>query len=319
MTSDLKRKCRPEFNGIDNSSSDDGENIDPFKCSDSEKDPDFAPSPKKACHARSKGERNVMPINVSIHNFDGAKTLSARDRLKRLKQKFVRKKPSAENTAARSSNQIEIASQNNEKIGIENQSGAVNGLESQTSESTVNSGPYFGSYDHIFKDEDDNESSSNGTSNNQNRDNRLGLQMAEPTVKSGPSFANNDILFDNEDASWGCGVQNDNAILNLVLELRDGMSAMLDNFKMLSKQMARIEMKTLRGPPLNNCEYDMNIAPELLLNLDDSLAKEGIPITTCVELNEFEAKLRQDRKYREKLVRFFICIDYFILFASLLT
>lgn len=324
MSSHHDRKCRPVFYNCDKSLSDDSEIRDPFKSSDNESDADYHP-PKKA---RAEGKLDATPSNVMKQHFKRSKKLSPQERLKRLKQKFknqtqtfIGKISSNKKTAAHSSNQIETTSQNIENSDIENKSGTANGLESQESESPVRAGPYFRSYDFIFDAEDANKSSSNVTSNERGIDNRRESLKAETFVEPSSSFANHDLPFDAEDVSQGCGVKNgsDNAVLNLVLGLRDGMYEMMNNFKLLSKQVSRIEMKTLRGPAFNNCEYEMSIEPELLLNFDDSLAKEGLPITTCVGLNEFEVKLREDRKYREKLVRFVIFIDYFIPFPSLLT
>lgn len=328
MSSNLDRKCRPVAFNHDKSSSDDSfKNHDPFKSSDNENDADYKPSPKKA---RVDGK---LPSNTSKRHSKRANKLSPQERLKRLKEKFDGKRSSTKNTAAamqaHSSNQIEIVIQNNENCNIENKSGTANGLESQKSKPFVKAAPSFENHDHLFGTEDIltyvNNSSSNGISNNcsfkRDTDNRLESQKAETVVETGPFCANHDIPFDAEDVSQGCGVKNgsENAVLNLVLGLRNDMYEMMNNFKLLSKQVSRLEMKTLRGPVVNNCEYEMAVSPELLLNFDDALAKEGLPITTCVELNQFEVKLKQDPKFREKLVRFFIFIDYFVLFASFLT
>lgn len=86
----------------------------------------------------------------------------------------------------------------------------------------------------------------------------------------------------------------------MVLGLRDSINEMINNVTLVRKQISRLEMKSLGGLALKN---PMNeIDSELLLDLDDALAKEGLPIRTRDELNQFEAKLRLDMEYRAKLV-----------------
>lgn len=70
----------------------------------------------------------------------------------------------------------------------------------------------------------------------------------------------------------------------------------------LRKQVCRLEMKTLGVPTSNDFASKLSIQPELLLDLDSTLSQEGLPIATCVQLNVFEMKLKEDSKYREKLV-----------------
>lgn len=65
-------------------------------------------------------------------------------------------------------------------------------------------------------------------------------------------------------------------------------------------------MKSLGGPGVNSGEIQKSMPPETFYNLDATLAAEGFPIRTIVELNDFEIKLRKEPKYREKMVSAFV-------------
>lgn len=127
---------------------------------------------------------------------------------------------------------------------------------------------------------------------------------------------NYDALFDAEEAQHSVKTEqtvipssapNDDVqkrILDLIFGLRDGMNVLQADMQTMRRQLARLEMKSMGcGQTSSN---EMRIQPELLIDFDASLAKEGLPIRTCVELNEMEIQLRQDTKLREKLVSFFI-------------
>lgn len=190
------------------------------------------------------------------------KRLSAKERLNRLKQKFSSKNPSSEIAIAHCSNQTNVASQNND-VGKEND------IDKQLESSEKAS---FASYNHFFDDEGD---------------------------SSERSVVNKNEVVDFEQFPSGHGPQN--SVLDVVLELREQMHEMMSNFTLMRKQICRLELKSLAASN-GRSAFQNEIEPELLLDLDEALAKEGLPIKTSVELNDFERKLRQDTKYRTKLV-----------------
>lgn len=151
------------------------------------------------------------------------------------------------------------------------------------------------------------------------KSNRIQTVAAAETDASQIIANNYDVFFDAKEAQQMHSVKTDDPtvvpssahddnvqkrILNLMLGLQDGISVLKTDLQMMRRQIARLEMKSMGcGQTTTN---EMRIQPELLLDFDASLAKEGLPIGTCVELNELEIKLRQDTKLREKLVSFLI-------------
>lgn len=270
------RQCKPIFNKDDENSSDgDDSKRDPFHTSDNENDLDYQ-LPKKA--------KVLKKSNKILER----KKLTPRERLARLNRKIQSKQNSSNGlTTHMSSNQIELASSNNENGHIDTQKNVDNQMKSTEAKVGDVSCSFLNSYDHLF---DSNEISHGSV------------------VKEEPET--NEISSNSEMSK---------AILDLVLGLRDGMNEMACNFNSLRKQVSRLEMKTLGTSSPHYANNQMCIQPDLLLDFDATLANEGLPISTCIELNDFELKLRQDVKYREKLVRFFIkfYISYFILFKQL--
>lgn len=86
-----------------------------------------------------------------------------------------------------------------------------------------------------------------------------------------------------------------------MLDMRDSINDLKPTVQSLRKQMARMEMKSL-GIAASNTSDPKMMTPDLFCNSDATLATEGFPIATCIELNEFEVKLKTDCKYREKMV-----------------
>lgn len=75
---------------------------------------------------------------------------------------------------------------------------------------------------------------------------------------------------------------------------------------LLRKQVARIELKQISWPVGNdgNARHSNNvvIGSDDLFDFDTSLAKEGLPLKTCVEINDFEMKLKKEPQYKLKIV-----------------
>lgn len=164
--------------------------------------------------------------------------------------------------------------------------------------------------------------------NNKSDDPQLKLENAEPTGKD-PSFGSYDHLFDYsnfellnsetkpnepvivENSSGSCSTTSgsQNATLDAVLQLKDMMTEIVTNLTLVRKQICRLEMKSMGAGAAVVPGNPIDV--EILLDLDAALAKEGLPIKTCVELNDFEKKLRRDTNYRAKLVSLFYNCSWF--------
>lgn len=292
MSKNKDRKCRPQFNvNIDlNSSNEDGQQ-DLFKAmiaGDNDKDLDYQ-LPKKA---RIENASKLLHRNFDQKN----KKLSPTDRIRRLNNKFSNK--STQNDSYKKKNAV---------IHDNNQS--------QTSLTVAPKFPVamerFENLDDMF----DTENSGHGCGNND----------MVPKISNDPENFDHTVATNN--TGYGTEVDTGRAksetsvtaeslpLLDLILDLRNGINELTCNVNSLRKQVARMEMKTLGGPATNNSEVQMNIPPELFYDFDATLAAEGFPLSTCVQLNDFEIKLRNDPKYREKMVSIFCSIPLLILFS----
>lgn len=141
------------------------------------------------------------------------------------------------------------------------------------------------------------------------------------SIQPGPSFGAYDNYFDTVDVKVNItetepsknqmteeiqSREPENALLNLFSGLKDQLDDVMANVVLLRKQVSRLELKGLGVPVVGHSEPNMNIDQEIILDLDAAFTKEGLPISLCVELNQFEGKLRQDNQFKEKMVRFYI-------------
>lgn len=88
-------------------------------------------------------------------------------------------------------------------------------------------------------------------------------------------------------------------LVKMLLELKAQMVDLTNNVTILRKQVSRVELKSSnsRAQSLNNL-----IDTDLLFDFEGALSREGLPFKTCIEVNYFERKLR-DEEYRKKMVR----------------
>lgn len=98
--------------------------------------------------------------------------------------------------------------------------------------------------------------------------------------------------------------------MSLILEMLDQISEMNNNLMLLRKQVARLELKSIGWPMGSDgrARLSLNsdgIDSDDLMNFEERLAREGLPLKTCVEVNDFEKKLRSDPEFRKKLVSHF--------------
>lgn len=111
-----------------------------------------------------------------------------------------------------------------------------------------------------------------------------------------------------------------NSMHELMLDLRAQIFDLNKSVTLLRKQVARLELKTT-GWPIGSdgkacmipksSEVDASLDSSDLLDFESLLAQEGLPMGTCDEVNDFEAKLRGDSQYRIKLVSKFSIILHF--------
>lgn len=86
---------------------------------------------------------------------------------------------------------------------------------------------------------------------------------------------------------------------------------------LLRKQVARIEFKISSYPngqsmTDNTARYSnngLNVEADDLLDFDSTLAREGLPLKTCVEANDFDFKLGNQPQYRTKVVCIFVILN----------
>lgn len=152
------------------------------------------------------------------------------------------------------------------------------------------------------------------------------LAMSQETTNECLStmFSNHDHLFGNDDncAKRALGHQNDegnereNIFLSSENNIAERRSTSTDccqqSYKsilaiesqiveltkvvnLMRKQMSRIELKSMVSPQ----------DEDVLSDFESSLANENLPLKTCIEVNDFEAKLRNNSEYRNKMVKYF--------------
>ena len=214
---------------------------------------------------------------IASNKLPNPKRLSPKERLDLLNQKFKSDDLLNKRLNAHTSKQIEFASKKNDN----------NGADNEEKLSSIETGPSFGSYDLHFGPKD----------------------TTEISLKTESDFDMIEIAEENQ----SCEPVN-SASYKMFLELNHKLNDINANVTLLRKQLSRVELKSLGIPVVGHSEPNMNIQPEIMLDLDAALTKEGLPIATCVELNQFEAKLRRDTQFKEKMVRFCINLLNFILF-----
>lgn len=128
--------------------------------------------------------------------------------------------------------------------------------------------------------------------------------------KSVPSLNNNpELIVQSKDNR-----ASEPDLIQLILANQCQLTSLIDYVMQLRKQVARLELKLsgcsdVRAQAKSGNIVDMND----LLDLEASLAREGLPLRTCVETIEFEKKLRAESDYRNKLVKksnvFFVLLN----------
>lgn len=102
-------------------------------------------------------------------------------------------------------------------------------------------------------------------------------------------------------------------IMDVVQEMSGRITDLTNNVNLLRKQVSRIELKSMHASNVVRGSSDnLHFDSDALLDLDSALDREGLPLKTCVEINDFEKKLR-DTQFRSKMVRKFLHFHYEII------
>lgn len=98
---------------------------------------------------------------------------------------------------------------------------------------------------------------------------------------------------------------NSNSV-EIMLQMQNQITDLAHEIKTLRMQVARVEMKSMQMCSCANLSRPGSsnslIDSDMLLDFEGTLSREGLPLKTCVEINDFELKLRTD-EYRTKMVR----------------
>lgn len=127
--------------------------------------------------------------------------------------------------------------------------------------------------------------------------------IIEPVSKEFPNCDKENPVNESETNSF-------DKLFALMLELQNQIHDQNKDLQLLRKQVSRMELKTIGWPidskgmaRFSGSSTDVIVGPEDLINFEATLAKEGLPIKTCVEINDLEMKLRREPEYKSKLVR----------------
>lgn len=271
---------RPNANDSKNTSEDDG---DPFKSSDRDSDPDYELPSKRIRVEKGQSSGISKKSHTQKKNM-----LSARERIARLNDKWPTRK--ATSTALKSKG----------KATIGNKVTTAQKDFSAHSSTRINVG-------------------SNNENDADGKNGAAGIQTASSkTDMDDVLFKNHDDLFDRDNFDDGFDKISDPYTIKEPSDnfmpphnsyIRDCLLELIGSVNALRKQVARLEMKSIGGP---SGVLQDEIQPDFLIDFEDSLTREGLPITTCVELNDFELRLRKDGAYRKKMV-FAFYMDYFLI------
>lgn len=252
-------------------------NKDPYHDSDDGQDPDFVPKPSK----------KKRPSEKQFHLRKAPTRRERLDRLKRISQKY----------------------KSNENV-TKSQSSII---QNPTHKNISNGDRSDANFDSLFSDDvqiNDMDSRLNET----NHSLHLIQEVQPPSPVQATTTALSDIRLPPQAQNALC------PLVDMVLDLQGKISDLNNNVILLRKQVSRVELKTI-GWPIgldgrahvisNGLEEVSAVCSEDLLDFESLLARDGLPKTTCVEINELEAKLRSDLQYRTKLVRSLLTSIYF--------
>lgn len=265
----LERRCKTGSKYMDESTSSDG-NDEPFKPSDDEKDRDYQQPLKKPRYDHKRKAPLTKKISSDRAQAHSSKPLTAAQRIMRLKMK----------TMSNNNNKNAMTSENEINNPTTSQQ-TVNVCQSQTVK--------FENHDHLFD-----------VSSNASSERTHGQQTVENFERENRFFQSEN-NFDEHQVTSDCCQKTSESILLMNHQIIDLTNAV----NLMRKQLARIEMKSME---FSRATSSGVIDGEVLLDFETTLANESLPLRTCVEINNFELRLRNDPGYRNKMVKCLILI-----------
>lgn len=270
---------------------------DPYHDSDNDNDPDFIPPPPKKSRATATASATRI---VKKHK----KVLTPRERIERLKKIASKRNIENKQPPARVPDANPISETSKIGTNVPEQNNVVEIDDSITT-----------SFDHYFSEEVEIfDALRHNNLSSQNQTLQSKPQSPEPSPEPSPQPLPDPVK------SLPQIQPLSNSMYDLMLDLRGQILELNKSVTLLRKQVARLELKTT-GWPIGSdgkacmipksSEVDASLDSSDLLDFESLLAQEGLPMGTCVEVNEFETKLTRDSQYRIKMVSEFSIILYF--------
>ncbi|XP_055307015.1 uncharacterized protein LOC129571263 [Sitodiplosis mosellana] len=96
----------------------------------------------------------------------------------------------------------------------------------------------------------------------------------------------------------------DSDLESVIQRLEVRMDEMVNSILLIRKQLCRIEMKTHSSPFANerSPSYMTDVEENELFDLQKTLVREGLPLRTSSEVENFEARLENQPEFRRKLI-----------------
>lgn len=271
-----KRICREKTYAVfeSDSSSNGSMEKDPFHSSDDDKDLDYQCETKKGRTTHQNKKTVSKPKPAYVTN----KRLTPSQRIARLKRKTA------------------VFDSITQSKGIRKESVV------STNKSQVNVAPE--NLDQMFDkiQNGDNDMSNEIASIGKNTD-----YIIYSNEINGTGNAVAEHFFLNDSSLTSARHENFN-LVEMMLEMRTQMTDLANNVTILRKQVSRVEMKGLQMNSRSQSSSNF-IDSDLLYDFEGALSREGLPFQTCVEVNDFEKKLRNE-DYRKKMVRVEIFISF---------
>lgn len=243
--------------------------------------------PKRKCFDNEKPSK----VLGRIHNKSNHGTLTAKDRIKRLNRKFSDSLGQNVTSQNKHNTNGNIVAHHNDSKSDSRLIDAAK-IQAPVNENFENLDHMFNTKKSVHGRENSDEPKIHASSSEN------GLKKSEIPLEN-ESLLSVDLMLDEKDFQI-------ESSMNMIMDMRDSIKELLCTVNSLRKQVARIEMKSSGVPSTDSSGFQITIPSELFFDFDNTLAGEGFPISTCVELNDFERKLKNDTKYREKIVSIYL-------------
>lgn len=213
------------------------------------------------------GDEYVPPAKKNCRTKQKTRSgLTRKERLERLKKISAKyAASSSESVPSQQTNQVDISQEN--KVEINN-------------------------FDHLFTD--------NERETNERETNNRSIIVNNKTVQETTAHVLNSnyqiIQKQNENLSM-------DPVMQMMLKFQGQIELMIDEFTLLRRQVCRLELKAAGLSNKSDDKVQNEVTPEDLLDFNQTLHREGLPLKTCVETNDFELKLKANPDFRNRIVR----------------